>query len=172
MEFNLETAVPVLVRTPTLLREMLSGLPEVWIMSNEGGESWSPFDVVGHLVSLERIDWIPRARLILEHGKARPFDPVDRFAMFTESEGKSLAQLLDEFASLRAQNIAELHQMKLTAEDLVREGTHSALGDVRLSELLAAWVVHDLNHIHQIAQTMARQYGGAVGAWREFLDVL
>ena len=172
MEFNLETAIPVFVRTPALLREMLSGLPDVWTMSNEGGDSWSPFDVVGHLVALERIDWMPRARIILEHGKAHPFDPVDRFAMFNESEGKSLAQLLDEFASLRAQNIGELHQMKLTAEDLAREGTHPALGDVRLSELLAAWVVHDLNHVHQIAQTMARQYGGAVGVWREYLDIL
>jgi DinB superfamily len=172
MEFNLEMGISVLERTPATLRAMLLGLPQAWVMSNEGGDSWSPYDVVGHLVSLERIDWIPRARIILEHGPARPFDPVDRLAMFTQSQGKSLEQLLDELAELRQDNIAMLRSMNLTAEDYARHGRHPALGDVNLGQLLAAWVVHDLNHIHQIAQTMARQYTEAVGAWREYLLVL
>ena len=172
MDFNLEKGIPVLERTPATLRAMLSGLPEAWVMSNEGGDSWSPYDVVGHLVSLERSDWIQRARIILEHGASRPFDPVDRFAMFTESEGKSLEQLLDELAELRQTNISTLGNMNLTPDDFSRKGVHPALGDVNLGQLLAAWVVHDLNHIHQIAQTMARQYTEAVGAWREYLLVL
>jgi hypothetical protein len=172
VEFDLEMGIAVLERTPAALRAMLLGLPEAWVMNNEGGDSWSPYDVVGHLVSLERSDWIARARIILEHGPARPFDPVDRFAMFTESKGKSLEQLLDELETLRAQNIATLRAMSLTAEDLARAGRHPALGDVNLGQLLATWVAHDLNHIHQIAQTMARQYRDAVGVWREYLLVL
>lgn len=172
MKFRLETGIPILASTPATLRAMLLNLPETWVMSNEGAESWSPYDVVGHLVSLERVDWIPRAQIILEHGTERPFDPVDRFAMFTESEGKSLEQLLDEFATLRQENIVALQAMQLTAADFSRQGQHPALGDVTLGQLLAAWVVHDLNHVHQITQTMARQYTGAVGAWREYLLVL
>lgn len=172
MEFNFETAIPILERTPATLRAMLLGLPEVWINSNEGDESWSPYEVVGHLVALERTDWMPRARIILEHGTARSFDPVNRTAMFTESQGKSLEQLLDELAILRQKNIADLRAMRLTTADFSREGQHPALGKVTLGQLLAAWVVHDLNHIHQIAQTMARQYREAVGPWREYLLVL
>ena len=172
MNFSLDMGIVVLERTPATLRAMLSGLPEAWVMSNEGGDSWSPYDVVGHLVSLERSDWIQRARIILEHGSSRPFDPVDRFAMFTESKGKSLEQLLDELAELRLANISTLRNMNLTPDDFSRKGLHPALGDVNMGQLLAAWVVHDLNHIHQIAQTMARQYTEAVGAWREYLLVL
>ena len=172
MDFKLEMAIPILERTPATLRTMLSGLPDEWITSNEGGESWSPYDVVGHLVSLEHTDWIPRAKIILEHGASRPFDPLDRFAMFTESQGKSLGQLLDEFAEVRQQNINTLRTMNLTLADYSRQGKHPELGDVNLGQLLATWVVHDLNHIHQIAQTMARQYKDAVGAWREYLLVL
>jgi hypothetical protein len=172
MDFSLDKGIAVLERTPATLRAMLSGLPEAWVMSNEGGDSWSPYDVVGHLVSLECSDWIQRARIILEHGNSRPFDPVDRFAMFTESKGKSLEQLLDELAELRQANITTLRNMNLTTDDFSRKGVHPALGDVNLGQLLAAWVVHDLNHIHQIAQTMARQYTDVVGAWREYLLVL
>ena len=172
MEYNVENAIPVLERTPATLRTMLLGLPDVWITSNEGGDSWSPYDVVGHLVSLERVDWMPRVRIIMEYGASRPFDAVDRFLMFTESKGKSLEDLLDEFAEVRAANIKELRDMKLTQDDLTRAGKHPALGDVNLGQLLSTWVVHDLNHIHQIAQTMARQYTDAVGSWQEYLDIL
>lgn len=172
MEFHLETAIPVLERTPATLHAMLQGLPEAWLMSNEGGDSWSPYDIVGHLAALERTDWLPRTQIILEHGASRPFDPVDRFAMFTESEGKSLDQLLDEFAHRRQANITQLRAMHLTPDDFNREGNHPALGNVNLGQLLSTWVVHDLNHIHQIAQTMARQYQDAVGPWREYLLVL
>lgn len=172
MDFNLEQGIALLERTPATVRSLLLGLPQEWVMNNEGGDSWSPFDVVGHLVSLERVDWIPRARIILEHGDSRPFDPVDRFAMFTESQGKSLEQLLDEFAQLRQENVQHLRAMKLTTEDMERKGRHPALGDVTMSQLLSTWVVHDLNHLHQIAQTMARQYTDAVGVWREYLSIL
>lgn len=172
MEFDLEKGIAVLERTPATLKTMLLGLPEEWVMSNEGGDSWSPYDVVGHLVSLERVDWIPRARIILEHGDSRPFDPVDRFAMFGESKGKTLEQLLDDLAKLRQANISSLRGMKLKPEDFLLAGKHPALGDVNLGQLLATWVVHDLNHIHQIAQTMARQYKEAVGVWSEYLLVL
>ena len=172
MEFSLENGIPVLERTPATLRAMLLGLPDEWVTSNEGGDSWSPYDVVGHLVSLERVDWIPRARMILEHGTSRAFDPVDRFAMFTESKGKSLEQLLDELAALRQESLAQLCAMNLKPDDLLRPGRHPALGDVNLGHLLATWVAHDLNHIHQIAQTMARQYRDAVGVWREYLLIM
>lgn len=172
MEFNLEMGIAVLERTPATLRAMLLGLPEEWVMSNEGGDSWSPYDVVGHLVSLERVDWLPRARIILEHGTSRAFDPVDREAMFRESVGKSLEQLLDELAELREANIASLRSMNLSSADFLREGRHPALGKVNLGQLLATWVVHDLNHLHQIAQTMARQYTDAVGVWKAYLDIL
>lgn len=172
MEFELEKGIAVLERSPQTLKAMLLGLPKDWLMSNEGENSWSPYDVVGHLVSLERSDWMGRARIIMEHGSSRPFDPVDRFAMFRESEGKSIAQLLEEFAVLRHENINSLRAMNLQIEDFKRPGRHPALGEVTLGQLLAAWVVHDLNHIHQIAQTMARQYQDAVGAWKEYLLVL
>lgn len=172
MDFDLEQGIAVLEKTPATLRALLLGLPNEWLLNNEGGDSWSPYDVLGHLVSLERVDWIPRARIILEHGDSRPFDPVDRFAMFTESKGKTLEELLNEFAQLRQDNIKHLRAMKLKPEDLALKGQHPALGGVTLGQLLATWVVHDMNHLHQIAQTMARQYKDAVGVWQEYLLVL
>jgi hypothetical protein len=172
MDFDLEKSIAVLERSPATLRAMLLGLPEEWLMSNEGGDSWSPYDVVGHLVSLERSDWIPRARTILHHGTSRDLDPVDRFAMFTESRGKSIEQLLDELAALRQESIATLRAFNLTEADFSRKGRHPAFGEVTLGQLLATWTVHDLNHIHQIAQTMSHQYLEAVGKWREYLLIL
>ncbi len=172
MEYRTEMAIPVLERIPATLRTLLSGLPEAWLMSNEGGDSWSPYDVVGHLVSLENVDWIPRAKIILEQGQSGVFEPVDRFAMFQESEGKSLEQLLDEFESRRSENIITLRAMNLTETDFLREGKHPALGDVTLGQLLSTWLVHDLNHLQQIAQTMARQYKEAVGPWQTYLAIL
>lgn len=172
MDYDLEQGLAVLERTPAALRALLLGLPDAWLMSNEGGDSWSPYDVIGHLVHLEKTDWIGRTRIIMEHGAARPFDPVDRFAMLRSAPEIPLVHLLDEFAALRQKNIAALRGMHLSAADLEREGRHPALGGVTLKQLLAAWVVHDLNHLHQIAKTMAKQYREAVGPWREYLLVV
>lgn len=170
--FRLDEAMAVLARTPGTLRTMLAGLSEPWIHNNYGPETWSPFDVVGHLIHGERTDWIPRVKIILEHGPAKPFEPFDRYAQYDASKGKSLEQLLNEFESLRRANLATLAKMHLTETQLDREGTHPALGRVTLRQLLATWVVHDLNHIHQIAKSMAYQYRNEVGAWREYLTIL
>ncbi len=170
--FSIEDTVAILSRTPASLDALLRGLPGAWNCANEGGESWSPFDIVGHLIYGERADWMARLRIILEHGEARPFEPFDRFAQFRESQGKSLEQLLDEFAQLRAENLARLEAMKLQPEDLSRRGRHPALGSVTAAELLATWAVHDLNHLHQLSRVMAHQYTEAVGPWRKYLGVL
>jgi len=172
MQFQLEHAIDILSRTPAVLSDLLSDLPDAWTHSNEGGDTWSPFDVVGHLVHGERTDWIPRARMILDHGSDRAFEPFDRFAQFEESAGKSLADLLDQFETLRAKNVETLAALDLTAADLWRQGRHPALGAVTLEQLLATWVVHDLNHIGQIVQVMARQHTDAVGPWKAYLSIL
>jgi uncharacterized damage-inducible protein DinB len=171
-EFNLAEAVAVLTRTPATLDAMLRGLPKTWVRCNEGKDSWSAFDIVGHLIVGERTDWMPRLRIILEDGEARAFDPFDRFTQFKETQGKSLEQLLDEFAELRSENLAALQQLNLQATDFSRRGKHPALGTVTLSELLATWAVHDLTHMHQLSRVMAYQYREAVGPWRAYLGVL
>ncbi len=168
---NLKDAIAVLERTPSSLSGLLEGLPEMWITATEGNDTWSPYDVIGHLIHGERTDWIPRARHIL-NGEARPFEPFDRAAQFTESEGKSLGDLLSTFAELRRQNIAALVAMNLTDDDLDREGRHPELGRVTLGQLLATWVVHDLDHVTQVARTMAKVYGEATGPWSAYLSVL
>ncbi|HEV2206154.1 MAG TPA: DinB family protein [Candidatus Acidoferrales bacterium] len=172
MEQNLNGTISLLARTPATLDALLRGLLDAWTLQNEGGETWSPFDVLGHLIHGERTDWMPRARMILESGETNTFVPFDRFAQIRESEGKSLSQLLDEFASLRAANLDELQTLNLTAQDLERRGRHPALGSVTLSQLLAAWAVHDLTHLHQISRILAHQYAAAVGPWSKFLGVL
>ena len=169
--FNLNDAVAVLERTPAGLTVLLSGLPETWIRSTEGEGTWSPYDVIGHLIHGERTDWIPRARHILA-GETRPFESFDRAAQFTESEGKSLGELLEMFADLRRENVAALVEMNLTEGDLERKGLHPELGDVTLRQLLATWVVHDLDHVAQIARTMAKVYGEATGPWTAYLSIL
>lgn len=171
-EFNLAEAVAVLTRTPATLDAMLRGLPNIWVRCNEGRDSWSAFDIVGHMIVGERTDWMPRLRIILENGEARPFDPFDRFAQLRETEGKSLEQLLDEFARLRSESLAALRQLNLQPEDFSRRGKHPALGTVTLSELLATWTVHDLTHMHQLSRVMAYQYREAVGPWSAYLGVL
>ena len=176
-EFNLAEAVAVLARTPAALDGLLRGLPDVWVRGNEGRskdgkDTWSAFDIVGHLIVGERTDWMPRARIILKHGEARAFDPFDRFAQAKESQGKSLEQLLDEFARLRKENLAGLRALNLEPEDLSRRGKHPELGKVTLSELLATWALHDLTHLHQISRVMAHQYREAVGPWSAYLGVL
>jgi uncharacterized damage-inducible protein DinB len=172
MEFDLDEAVALLSRTPMVLKAMLAGLPPEWTRNNEGPETWSPYDVVGHLIHGERADWIPRARIILEDGEARPFDPFDRFAQFTESQGKTLEELLAEFAALRERNLDALCELRISAAELEKTGQHPALGRVRLKELLATWVTHDLDHIGQIARTMAKQYTREVGPWKAYISIL
>lgn len=172
MEFQLDGAKEVLRRTPATLNSLLSHLPDEWVLSNEGPDSWSPFDVVGHLIHGEEADWIPRVRLILAYGESRAFEPFDRFAMFEKSRGKSLGDLLAEFERLRRESLKELEGMNLTPEALGRRGRHPELGVVTLSQLLSTWVVHDLGHIGQITRVMAKQYGEAVGPWRAYLPVL
>jgi len=171
MNIELESAIAVLERTPAVLAKWLSGLGEQWTQVNEGPETFSAFDVVGHLVHGELTDWLARVKVILEHGEAQPFAPFDRFAMYEESRGRSLNALLARFSELRAENLAELRALQLTEEQLALTGTHPVLGRVTLSELLSAWVVHDLDHIYQIARVMAHQYREAAGLWR-FMRVL
>jgi len=170
--FRLTDATALLSRTPAALDALLRGMPDVWVLRNEGQDTWSAFDIVGHLVSGERHDWMPRLRILLESGEARAFDPFDRFAQTRESQGKSLEQLLDEFARLRRENLDALQALTLQPEDLARRGKHPSLGVVTLSELLATWAVHDLTHLHQLSRVMAYQYREAVGPWSAYLGVL
>jgi hypothetical protein len=172
MEHTLQDTISLLSRTPTALDAFLRDLPETWIFQNEGNGTWNAFEVVGHLIHGELTDWMPRAKIILDFGDSRAFEPFDRWAQARASQGKSLGQLLDEFARLRAENLDELRTMKLGPEQLERRGRHPELGVVTLSQLLATWVVHDLTHLHQISRTMAQQYREAVGPWSAYLGVL
>ena len=160
--FAIEEAVAILSRTPAMVDAMLRGLPDGWIAAHEGGTTWSPFDVIGHLIHGERTDWIPRARIILEHREAKPFEKFDRLAQFSESEGRTLAGLLDEFAALRRENLQALESLHPTNADLDRNGLHPELGMVTLRQLLATWVAHDLDHIAQISRVLALQYSDEV----------
>ncbi len=170
--FSLPEATALLARTPATLNAMLRGIPDIWVRSNEGPDTWSAFDIVGHLIVGERTDWMPRVRILLEHGEARPFDPFDRFAQTKQTQGQPLEKLLDDFASLRKENLAALDALNLEPQNLTRRGTHPALGAVTLSELLATWTVHDLTHLHQLSRVMAHQYRDAVGPWSAYLGVL
>ncbi|HEV7683708.1 MAG TPA: DinB family protein [Pyrinomonadaceae bacterium] len=172
MKLQLDNVKEILFRTPATLNSLLRNLPDEWIQSNEGQETWSPFDVMGHLIHAEEADWIPRARIILDEGETGTFKPFDRFAMFEKSRGKSLSRLLDTFALLRKENLTSLEQMNLTPEMLEKCGTHPEFGLVTLGQLLSTWAVHDLGHIGQIVRVMAKQYGEAVGPWRAYLPVL
>ena len=170
--FSIEEATAVLARTPSTLDALLRGLPVSWTNAHEGGDTWSPFDVVGHLIHGEQTDWIPRAKIILADGDARAFDRFDRLAQFGASAGRILPDLLDEFATLRHANLRELGSLNLTDEDLGRSGRHPELGLVTLRQLLATWVAHDLGHIVQIARVLARQYSDEVGPWRAYLRII
>lgn len=172
MKFELSTGIAVLERTPTTLRVMLAGLPAAWTDATEGPETWSPFDIVGHLLHGERTDWIPRIRRILDQGPERRFAPFDRFAQFHESRGKSLTELLYAFAQARAENLEILRALPLTDAELQLEGEHPAFGTVTLRQLLSTWVAHDLGHLAQIARVMAKQYRDEVGPWRAYLSVM
>ena len=172
MEFDLAAGTAVLERTPATLRAMLGGLPAAWTEANEGPDTWSPYDIVGHLIHGERTDWIARGEIILAQGADRRFTPFDRFAQFEESRGRPLAELLDEFARIRSANLATLARWGLTGAMLALEGEHPALGRVTMRELLSTWVAHDLGHIAQIARVMAKQYRDAVGPWRAYMPVM
>ena len=177
MQFTVERAIELLSATPATLRSLLGNLSRDWTSiegSNSSGQNgqWGPFDVVGHLIHGEETDWIPRARMLLEQGENRTFVPFDRFAQFERSEGKTLDQLLDEFVNLRAGNLATLRSWSLSEEQLDLRGLHPELGEVSLRELLATWVVHDLNHVRQIVTAMARKYEGEVGPWKAYLSIL
>jgi len=170
--FDLQEAIAILRRTPAVLDAWLRDLPGGWISAHEGGDTWSAFDVVGHLIHGERTDWMPRARMILAHGDRQAFEPFDRLAQFAESDGRTLASLLEEFSTLRQQNLRDLASLRLTEADLDRRGRHPALGTVTLRQLLATWVAHDLDHLTQIARVIARQYSDEVGPWRAYLRVI
>jgi hypothetical protein len=168
---NLDDVVAILARTPASLTALLEGLPDTWINATEGDQTWSPYDVIGHLIHGERTDWMSRARHILA-GETRPFDSFDRTAQFTQSQGASLSELLLTFAGLRRENVSALVGMNLMSADLSRSGQHPELGEVTLGQLLATWVVHDLDHVGQIARTMAKVYADEVGPWRVYLSIL
>ena len=172
MDYQYDQAIAILRRTPGALRALLAGLPDAWTRATEGAETWSAYDVVGHLLHGESSDWIPRVRTILEHGERQPFSTFNRTAMFEESQGKTLERLLDAFAEARTQNLATLDSLGITAEKLALTGAHPTLGTVTLGNLLSTWVIHDLNHLGQIVEVMAQQYGAAVGPWKQFLGIL
>ncbi|HTK95655.1 MAG TPA: DinB family protein [Terriglobales bacterium] len=172
MTHRLDDTIALLARTPAALNALLRDLPDSWTRRNEGEKTWSAYDIVGHLIHGEKTDWIPRARRILHSGESVPFDKFDREAQFRDSEGKTLPALLDEFARLRAENLALLRGMKLQPADLAKRGMHPALGSVTLSELLAGWPVHDLTHLHQLSRVMAHQYRDSIGPWPRYMGVL
>jgi DinB superfamily len=172
MNYHLAESTAVLARTPATLRALLAGLPQSWITADEGPETFTPFDNLGHLIQGERADWITRARIVLAQGENRRFEPFDRFAQKRESVGKSLDALLDEFEELRAANLETLRGWNLAERELALQGEHPALGPVTMRQLLSAWVVHDLGHIAQVARVMAKRYREDVGPWRQYLPVL
>jgi hypothetical protein len=172
MEHNLEHTIALLSHTPAALNALLRDLPEIWTLRNEGEKTMSAFDVVGHLIHAERTNWMPRAKTILQFGEQRAFDSFDRWGHVQESHGKTLGELLDEFARLRSENLAELRSLNLRQEDLARPGQHPALGTITLSELLATWAAHDLTHLHQISRVMAHQYRETVGPMSKYLGVM
>jgi DinB superfamily len=172
MQFDLTHALEILERTPATFRALLGGLSEAWTAPNEGPETFSAFDNLGHVIHGERADWITRARTILEQGPHRRFEPFDRFAHYRESQGKTIADLLDEFEQIRARNLEIVRGWNLTDRELALEGEHPAFGLVTLRQLLSTWAVHDLSHLAQTARVMAKQYRGEVGPWRTYLPIL
>ena len=172
MAHDLQQTISLLTRTPAALNALLRDLPEAWTLQNEGADTWTVFDVIGHLIHGERTDWLRRAKTILEFNEARTFEPFDRLAQTRESQNKSLPQLLDDFARLRSDNLTELRALNLQPQDLELRGQHPVFGPVTLSQLLATWATHDLTHLHQISRIMAHQYRAEVGPWSAYLGVL
>ena len=172
MEFDLTQTTNILSRTPAVLKTLLKDAPPELVTSNEGPDTWSPFDIIGHLIHGDTTDWIPRARMIINYGESRAFEPFNRFAQNENSKGKSTLQLLEEFETLRRQSLSALQEMHITADQLSLRGMHPSLGSVTLKQLLSTWVAHDLSHIAQAVRVMCKQYSDAVGPWKEFLPIL
>jgi hypothetical protein len=172
MKFQIEQAVEILSQTPVTVKSLLGNLSNDWIENAPDSENWSPFDIVGHLIHGEEIDWIPRAEIILSQGENLTFEPFDRFAQFEKSKGKTLSELIESFAALRAKNLITLREMNLDEEKLMLKGIHPELGEVTLEQLLATWAVHDLTHIKQLVTVLASKYAENVGAWKQYLSIL
>ncbi|MEM6686080.1 MAG: DinB family protein [Bacteroidota bacterium] len=172
MKFSIEKSVEILQQTPETLKTMLSNVSQDWLYNNEGENTWSPYDIVGHLIHGEKTDWMVRAKIILSEEKDKTFVPFDRFAQANDSKGKTIHDLLNEFKTLRTQNLNELATLQISENDLSKKGMHPALGEVNLQQLLATWTVHDLGHIAQIARVMATQYRNEVGPWKAYLGIL
>jgi hypothetical protein len=170
--FNLDKSIEILERTPKLLSVLLRNLSDSWVTTNEEGESWSPFDILGHFIHGDQTDWVERAKIILSSRDDKTFEPFDRFGQFQKSKGKTVNDLLDEFTNLRAEKINELLSMNITGNSLPLKGMHPELGEVNLQQLIATWVVHDLSHLAHIVRTMANQYKDEVGPWIEYLRIL
>lgn len=172
MIFSIKKSIEILSKTPETLTTMLDGLSDEWLLSNEGEHTWSPYDIIGHLVHGEKTDWIVRTKVILSSEEHKTFEPFDRFAQENDSKGKSIQELLDEFSKLRSQNLNELKTLQISESDFIKKGMHPELGEVSLQQLLATWTVHDLGHIAQIARVMAKQYSTEVGPWNAYLGIL
>jgi hypothetical protein len=172
MEFRFDEALPILRRTPGVLKTLLQDLPPTWTKATEGPETWSPYDVVGHLIHGERTDWVPRIEHMLRHGDGVPLPSFDREAMFRESQGRSLAELLETFERLRGESLARLEALGVTDADLSKRGRHPDLGGVTMAQHLSTWVAHDLGHLGQVVRVMARQYTDEVGPWKQYLSIL
>lgn len=172
MEFNLNKTTEILERTPAILESMLLGVSEEWQRSNEGENTWSPYEVIGHLIHGEKTDWIPRAKIILSDSVDKSFEPFDMSAHLKGDQAKPLADLLAEFKERRIENLATLKSLELNDAKLLENGIHPALGKVSLKELLSAWVVHDLGHIAQISRVLAKQYKNEVGSFKEYIRII
>jgi len=171
MNFSIDKSLEILTQTPKTIHSLLGNLSDEWVFSNEGEETWSPFDVIGHLIHGEKTDWIQRTNIILKE-ENKQFKPFDRFAQFENSKGKSMHELLGEFSVLREKNLSYLMSLNLTESDLSLIGIHPEFGDVTLQQLLATWVTHDLGHIAQIARVLAKQYKNEVGPWVAYIPIL
>lgn len=172
MKFQIEKAIEILSNTPQTVKSMLENLSDEWTASEDNKDDWSPFDVIGHYIYCEEIDWIPRAEIILRKGENRTFEPFDRFAQFEISKGKTLYELLETFAEIRRKNLETLKSWNLSEAQLKLKGIHPELGEVNLEQLISTWVVHDLTHIRQISTNLAKKYADNVGAWKEYLSIL
>jgi len=172
MEFQIEDAVKLLEQTPATISSLLKDLPEKFITQNEGGDSWSPYSVVGHLIHGEETDWITRTKFILKHGTSKAFEKFDRFAQFERFKGKSLAELLELFANSRKKNLEEMKQLNLSSDQLQLKGVHPAFKYVTIKQILSAWVVHDLNHIYQIVRVIAKHYDQETGPFKQYISIL
>jgi len=172
MNFDLNQAISVLEKTPGVLKQLIGSLSQEWTHKNEGRDTWSPYDVLGHLVHGELTDWMPRLDIVLRDTENKTFEPYDRFAQFEMSKGKSMGDLLDEFEVLRKKNLNALKSKFLNSQDLTKEGVHPELGAVTLRQMLSAWVVHDLGHIAQVSRVMAKQYKDEIGPWTTYLTIV